>query len=218
MTTTHRERRQKRIEKLKDWSDKAETRAKSAFKDADSRAKHMTPGQPILVGHHSEKRHRSDLARIDTSMRKGLEEKNKAKRHEQRAENIESQLEKSIYSDDPDVINALKKRIANLETERARIKEINAWFRKYAKAQSIKTRNMNYSRNQGTTEGQAIGHSAISACHEDLTLTMTETQELTSALDWNGVIGFPSYHLQNLSGNINRNKKRLEHLRENENK
>jgi hypothetical protein len=37
-------------------------------------------GQPILVGHHSEKRHRRDLARIDSGMSKGFEEGRKADR------------------------------------------------------------------------------------------------------------------------------------------
>ena len=29
--------------------------------------------QPILVGHHSEKRHRAALDKVDTNMRKGIE-------------------------------------------------------------------------------------------------------------------------------------------------
>lgn len=57
-----------------------EARAERAATEADVRLGmaralgDMIPfGQPILVGHHSEKRHRSHLNKIDTNMRKGVE-------------------------------------------------------------------------------------------------------------------------------------------------
>lgn len=43
-------------------------------------------GQPILVGHHSEKRHRSDLHKIDRLEKKGREESEKADKYKRRAE------------------------------------------------------------------------------------------------------------------------------------
>jgi|SRR5450755_4721239 len=46
-------------------------------------------GQPILVGHHSEGRHRRDLARADSHMRHGLEEIGKRDYHEGRASSAE---------------------------------------------------------------------------------------------------------------------------------
>jgi len=42
-------------------------------------------GQPILVGHHSEKRHRRDLKRIDTNIRKGIEEGEIAEKYSEKA-------------------------------------------------------------------------------------------------------------------------------------
>lgn len=47
-------------------------------------------GQPILVGHHSEKRHRRFLKSIDDKMRKSWEFSNKAKEHEYRIKHWES--------------------------------------------------------------------------------------------------------------------------------
>jgi hypothetical protein len=41
-------------------------------------------GQPVLVGHHSEGRHRRDLERADSHMRKGIEELGKAEYHAER--------------------------------------------------------------------------------------------------------------------------------------
>jgi hypothetical protein len=44
----------------------------------------IPPGQPILVGHHSEGRHRRDLARVDRYFQKAGEEDEAAAYHEQR--------------------------------------------------------------------------------------------------------------------------------------
>lgn len=46
-------------------------------------------GQPILVGHHSERRHRRDLARIDGHMRRSVEASKEAARHDDRAKALE---------------------------------------------------------------------------------------------------------------------------------
>jgi hypothetical protein len=56
-------------------SAKAEALAKVSderYKRAHDIGSHIPFGQPILVGHHSEGRHRSDLAKIDTNMRKSM--------------------------------------------------------------------------------------------------------------------------------------------------
>ena len=210
---TYRERRQKRAEKLRDWSGKAETRAQAAFGTADSIAGGMTPGQPILVGHHSEKRHRRDLGRIDSNMRKGFEEKDKAERHASKAKNIEAQLKSSIYDDDPDALEALRERISRLEAERERIKKINAYFRKAAKRAGIKPHNWDYARGRDPeTRQKALDVLADAFADDSIAITQKEREDLMSGLDYSGQIGFPGYHLQNLGGNINRNKKRLVRL------
>ena len=43
-------------------------------------------GQPVLVGHHSEGRHRRDLARADAGMRRSVEEAGRSEYHADRAE------------------------------------------------------------------------------------------------------------------------------------
>lgn len=47
--------------------------AEARWAAADAIAEHIPPGQPILRGHHSERGHRRDLARMDGHMRKSLE-------------------------------------------------------------------------------------------------------------------------------------------------
>ena len=72
--------------------DKALTRSMQAgasFSAAREGIAGIPPGQPILVGHHSEKRHRRDLARHDTRMRAGIEAQGKAEHSAHKARSAE---------------------------------------------------------------------------------------------------------------------------------
>lgn len=79
-------------------------------------------GQPILVGHHSERGHRSLLDKINNNMRKSIELDEKANYYENRANNISN----NISSDDPDAIEKLKVKLAKLEDYQTDMKEKNA--------------------------------------------------------------------------------------------
>lgn len=83
------EKAEARVERMERHAEKASERAAAAFDRADlSEGKSGIPfGQPILVGHHSERRHRRAIERADNAMRKGIEESDKAKYFEHRAEN-----------------------------------------------------------------------------------------------------------------------------------
>lgn len=60
------------------YADNAEARSTAGSHAAHEIGRHIPMGQPILVGHHSERRHRRDIARIDSNMRKAVEESKKA--------------------------------------------------------------------------------------------------------------------------------------------
>ncbi|MBV9690884.1 MAG: DUF3560 domain-containing protein [Ktedonobacteraceae bacterium] len=75
-----------RTEHYQDRADKAAGRAAAARQKADSIANMIPFGQPILVGHHSERRHRRDLDKITRNMQKTIEEGKKAQRLQDRAE------------------------------------------------------------------------------------------------------------------------------------
>ena len=75
-----------RAEHYEARAEKAEARRAVAHQKADSIADMIPFGQPILVGHHSERRHRRDLAKIDRNMRAAIEEGRKAKHLHDRAE------------------------------------------------------------------------------------------------------------------------------------
>lgn len=123
--STYRERREARAERLRDWADRREAKSDAALASAKRIADAIPFGQPILVGHHSEARHRRDLDRIDRGMRAGVENARRADDMRSRADGIESQLAGSIYSDDVDAIERLEERIADLEAKRERIKAHN---------------------------------------------------------------------------------------------
>jgi hypothetical protein len=74
-------------------------------------------GQPILLGHHSEKRHRRDLNRIDEHFAKAKEHHDKAEYVRRRATAAESNV--IIFSDDPDATEKLVDKIERLKNVRA---------------------------------------------------------------------------------------------------
>ena len=127
---TRRERLQAKIERRTEWAAKAETRSQAKFDSVRQLADAIPLGQPILVGHHSERHMRRDIAKIDSGMRKAVEEHRLAAHHESKASGLESQLERSTFSDDPDAIEQLEAKIAKLEAERDQMKRINAAWRK----------------------------------------------------------------------------------------
>ena len=126
---TYRERRLRKAERLTEWADKREQKADTARERADAIAGMIPMGQPILVGHHSEGRHRRDLDRINKGHQSALDDSRKASEMRSRAANIQAAADHAIYTDDPDAIEALRERIATLEAQRATIKAENAAYR-----------------------------------------------------------------------------------------
>ena len=57
-------------------------------------------GQPILVGHHSEGRHRRDLKRIDNNMRKSVEESEKVDYFQSRVSTLKYEVNRNKGSRD----------------------------------------------------------------------------------------------------------------------
>ena len=90
------ERKLDKAERYGDYFDNAESRAQAATRVADGIARHIPMGQPILVGHHSERRHRRDLDRIDSQMRKSIEESKKADYFSTKAANLERDAERML--------------------------------------------------------------------------------------------------------------------------
>ena len=123
MKSNFEERRQARKERYEELADKNRQQSEERYDTARSIGSHIPMGQPILVGHHSERGHRADLKRIDNNMRKSVEHDGKARYYEDKVQTIES--DRTIYSDDPEAIQKLKQRLADLEECQAWMKTIN---------------------------------------------------------------------------------------------
>jgi hypothetical protein len=69
---SYEQRQVDRRQRLEDAARKANAEAARRLDTAHEIGSHIPFGQPIMVGHHSEKRHRGDIERIDNNMRKGV--------------------------------------------------------------------------------------------------------------------------------------------------
>ena len=127
---TRRDRMERRQARREEWEEKAKGRASARFGAASGVADQIPLGQPILIGHHSERRARRDQDRIRGNMDKGCEELRLARRHASKAAGIASALERTIFSDDEDAVEQLRERIAKAEAEATRYKAINRAWRK----------------------------------------------------------------------------------------
>ena len=128
--TTRRERRERRSLARREWANKRNAKADDALDRAEKAVEGIPPGQPILVGHHSEATHRRALDRHDSAMRKGREHAAMALKHDSAADALENELSRSVYSDDPDAAERLKERIDGLLAKRAWMHQVNRQFRK----------------------------------------------------------------------------------------
>ncbi|WP_228980183.1 DUF3560 domain-containing protein [Streptomyces sp. DH12] len=109
------ERAGDRAERYSDRADRAASNSTTRYKAAMGALDGIEPGQPILVGHHSERRHRRAIERSDNNMRKSIEEQNKATHYGYRAEAAE-QYEDRRY--DP---NRTRRRLEKLRADLRRV-------------------------------------------------------------------------------------------------
>lgn len=129
--STRRERMTARMERRLEWAKSREAKAAQHFAAADPSEENtgIPLGQPVLVGHHSEKRHRRTLDRLQRHMEKASESADMAKHHESKAFGIAAQLNGSVFSDDPDALEALADRQTALEVRRDWMKAGNAYYK-----------------------------------------------------------------------------------------
>ena len=123
----YEQRQEAKRQRLLDRADKKDSQAAGSFQRAHDLVKHIPFGQPILVGHHSEARHRRTFDRSHNAMGKGVALNDEAKRLRSRAAAVGSG---GISSDDPEALQQLNAKLAKLETTQATMKRINRQYRK----------------------------------------------------------------------------------------
>jgi len=118
-----------RAERFENYSESRAKDAEQAHKQVTSILEHIPFGQPILVGHHSEKRARKDVERIDNGMRKSVKMWNTSKYWAARAE---AAILDAKYKERPDVRTRRIKKLEAEERKQVRIltharKSLSAW-------------------------------------------------------------------------------------------
>lgn len=144
-------------------------------------------GQPILIGHHSEKRDRNFRNRIHDTYGKAFAQQDKADHYVQKAESVGTG---GISSDDPDAITKLQEQLTCARASQDIMKKINALIRKHK-------------------DDQAAQIAAIVALGE--LFTEDKATEIVRP-DFCGRGGFPRYALSNNNANIRRIEQRIKEL------
>lgn len=80
------ERAKAKAERYNNWAASAEKRSLQYYEASNEGKDFLSLGEPIKVGHHSEKRHRALIERNWNRMGKSVAESNKAEQHESKAD------------------------------------------------------------------------------------------------------------------------------------
>lgn len=178
------ERRRQRYAEL---ADKAEQESKQRYNSFRKIADGIPMGQPILVGHHSERHHRADIKRMDNNMRKSVEASKRAEYYRGKAAGVGSA---GISSDDPEAADKLQEKLAKAEKVQELYKAINKMIRK-----------------------PPFGKPTPEKIAELVKLGLTELNAAeVFKPDFCGRIGIPDYRLKNNNANIRRMRQRVAQL------
>lgn len=181
-------RQERKRERYEELAEKNRAKSAAEFRKADlsEGATGIPFGQPILVGHHSEGRHRRTLERADNAMRRSIEADSKADYYASKAASVGTG---GISSDDPEAVTKLLEKIEAAKRNQEQMKAANKVIRSKAKDEAkILTL-----RAEGFSEANA---------------------KLLLEPDFCGRVGFAPYQLQNNNANIRRMEKRLEELKQ----
>lgn len=114
------QRAEERADRFDDYSEKRMRDAQTAKKAVSAIADHIPFGQPILVGHHSERRARKDAERIENGMRRAVQMWETSEYWTRRAA---AALNHAEYKERPDV---RQRRIKKLESEKRKMERSKA--------------------------------------------------------------------------------------------
>lgn len=120
----NQERRKERFEQL---AAKNEKLSDQLFEESKNATAHIPFGQPILVGHHSERAHRNAIDKSWNKLGKSVEATGKAKYYENRAKTVGRS---GIASDDPEALAKLKDKLTRLVDWQETMKKTNREYKK----------------------------------------------------------------------------------------
>jgi len=121
----------RRRQRLTERAARKDAESQAAYTQSDRITGAIPLGQPILIGHHSEARHRRALARSDRAMRKSIDAAKEAKELRGQAAAVGSA---GISSDDPDALAKLQAQLDQAAAAHARMVATNKLIRKHDRA------------------------------------------------------------------------------------
>ncbi len=113
------DRAAERADRFDDYASNAAARSNAAYAGVKAISDGIPMGQPILVGHHSERRARRDVERMDAGMRRSVDEGKKAEHYAGRAQAAEHY--EAFRKNPPRTL----RRIAKLEAE---LRGVERWL------------------------------------------------------------------------------------------
>lgn len=118
------QRAKAKAERLQRYAGNAEKRSNEAYESRATKYEldFLSLGEPIKVGHHSEKRHRKLFEKYDNKMRKSVEESEKAENYNRRAEYWESKS-KDINLSMPESLEYFEFKLEEAKKEHKRLKD-----------------------------------------------------------------------------------------------
>lgn len=196
MIRDYAERMENKAARLRDRAANVSAKGEAAYA-ASNRIANMIPmGQPILVGHHSERRHRADIARIDRGMRASIEATKTATRLEAAADRAENPT--AVSSDDPTAVDKLRTKLAGMEALQDRMKRANAIVLPEAR--------------KGDDAAGKWQDRAVARLLADGLVKEESTARKLCEPDFANRLGFAAYNLTNNGAEIRRVKARIEAL------
>ncbi|MDR1658878.1 MAG: DUF3560 domain-containing protein [Desulfovibrio sp.] len=178
---SYEQKQEERRQRYLDLAEQSYQESAETHKRARKMAEVIPFGQPILIGHHSERSDRNYRGKIHRTFGKAFNLLDKAQYYERKAESVG---QGGISADDPDAIKKLQVELASLEQAQEHMKEANAAIRRCKTQEERKTALVGL----GFTEKQA--------------------DELICP-DFCGRVGFAPFSLSNNSANIRRIKDRI---------
>ena len=170
---TRRERLEAKIERRHEWADKRETKAAAVFK----------AGEPFTsdIAFNTQTGHIPFRARLIAREDRAHESLQVAQHHRAKADGLERQLDRTVFSDDENATEALEARAAENEQKRDRMTLINKLFRK----------------------GDAAGLAAIGVNLDNLRARVADLES------WQDKQPFAKYELTNIGARIRADRKRI---------
>lgn len=177
-------KQQRRAERYRELAEKNANEATSRGNSPNVKAVIGMQGEPVKIGHHSERKHRRLLEKADQDMRKSIEADKKAEYYREKAASVGTG---GISSDDPEALQKLREKLHRLEKRQKELKEINKIVR---------------SQKDDPEKIEAITQLGVKK----------ETAEMVLQPDYAGRVGIPAYAMQNNNANIRRIKKRIKEM------